>query len=113
PYAYGVSAFASRQAVAVRPPTAVDSIINKSADMYSYAFGWQGMASARVLAKLLQDNIRVRVAEKSFIIHGKTFEAGTVIVLKKGNEHLGPQVWRKLAKHCNNEQVRLHLVTTG
>ncbi len=97
PYAYGINAFASRQAVTVRPPTAVDSIVNKSADMYGYAFRWQGMPSARVLAKLLQDNIRVRVAEKSFIIHGKTFDAGTVMILKKGNEHLGTKLWRKLA----------------
>lgn len=113
PYAFGLQAYASKQAMQTGPLRAEDSVHNSGGDLYGYIIRWQGMSSARVLAALLKDKIRVRVAEKQFLVHGQTYAAGSLIVLKNGNEKWGKNLFKRVAEICNAEQVRMHLVSTG
>lgn len=113
PYAYGLSAYASKQVLQVGATKPIDTVHNQGGELYGYIIRWQGMQSARAVAQLLKLGVRLRVAEKPFMVHGLNYAAGSIIILKSGNEKLGPQLFKKVAAICNAEQVRMHLVSTG
>ncbi|MBP7555208.1 MAG: zinc carboxypeptidase [Chitinophagaceae bacterium] len=114
PYAYGLSGYACRQVVAVSGAMpAMDTIRNESADAYGYVLRWQGMSSARTVAQLLKKEVRLRYAETAFDLNGQSFPAGSVIILRKGNERFGNTLWPLVARIANDNQVKLNLVNTG
>jgi hypothetical protein len=113
PYAYGLNAYASRQAVNVLPAPAADTIRNQPGDLYGYVIRWRGMSSARVVTQLLKQGIRLRVTEAGFTSNGQDFAPGSVIILKNGNEKFGNRLWKMVAAACDSEQVKMHLVSSG
>jgi hypothetical protein len=51
----------------------------------AFLLPWQGTSSAGALARLLRQSIKASVATKSFVIAGRAFERGTVVVRRIGN----------------------------
>lgn len=51
----------------------------------AFLLPWEGLSSARAVVRLLAQNIKAGVAEKAFIISGKPFLAGTVVIRRQGN----------------------------
>ena len=87
PYAYGLKAIASETLVNGMPKAA--STVKKetlSSDSYAFLTDWNGMDDARFLAELFKKNIRVRQAQKPFILEGKRYERGSLIIIKSDNE---------------------------
>ncbi len=85
PYAYDVDAYAVKDAVTI---TAVDSVVaakTVAATSYGYLVKYQSFKSAKLLAFLLKNNVKVRYAEKPFTYKGTMYDRGTLIVLKTGN----------------------------
>ncbi len=86
PYAYGLQTYASTLKVEVteeysfipNPPFPE----NKP---YAYLIKWRSFQSAQLLAKLLQNDIKVRFAKKEFKIDGKVYPAGTLVVNRADN----------------------------
>lgn len=96
PYAYGINALASRTKI-----DATDNSEGKITYLYagapskpfndsSYAAvtNWNSMTDARFLADLLTKKVRVRTATKSFVLEGRTYQRGSLIITKADNEHL-------------------------
>lgn len=113
PYAFGLHAYASKQATSMQAAKAADTVRNQPGDLYGYVIRWRGMSSARAVTSLLKQGLRLRVAEAAFTANGHEFAAGSVIVLKNGNEKFGNRLWKMVAAACDSQQVQMQLVTSG
>ena len=113
PYAYGLTAYASRESVSMAPSKPADTIRNQPGNLYGYVIRWQGMKSAGAVAQLLKEGVRLRVSESGFSANGQDFAAGSVIILKTGNEKFGAALWKRVAGICDSLQVKMHLVNSG
>ncbi len=86
PYAHGFEAIASKTKVnsskKVWNPT-VSNTIDKGA--YAYLAKWNSLEDGTFLAQLLKENIRVRLSEKAFTVEGKSYDAGSLLVLRTDN----------------------------
>jgi hypothetical protein len=51
----------------------------------AFLLPWEGGASAKALARLLQNDVKVAVAGKPFTLQGRQFERGTLVVRRAGN----------------------------
>lgn len=114
PYAYGLTAFASTQNIAVNPSKMwSDFQNNEVADVYAYAIKWEGMQTAGAVGKLLQKGVRLRFSEVPFESGGNSFGRGTVIINKNGNKNLAGGLWETVAQICNAHQVSMYPVASG
>lgn len=114
PYAYGLTAYASKQVFKAntdRKPSQ-DSLIQPT-DAYGYVIRWQGVASAKVIAQMLRAGVRLRFADMPFESNGQSFDRGSVIVIKNGNERFGATLWTMLAKACRENKVTMNAVNSG
>ncbi|OYW20270.1 MAG: zinc carboxypeptidase [Sphingobacteriales bacterium 12-47-4] len=112
PYVYGVTAFASKTKIAgggARPA----KINNELAPAYGYVLPWNGVASARTLGQLMQAGVNVRVAERPFEIGGQSFDRGSLIVIRKGNEANWQNIPAWVSRYANENQVKVSTVNTG
>jgi len=85
PYAYGVHGYASKEKLAITAGFTAPKV-DIAASEYGYVIPYNSFKSSKALAHLLQKNIKVRYAEKAFVVNGKKMEAGTLIVLKTSNQ---------------------------
>ncbi len=113
PYVYGLTTFASREKIVVKPSTTVANLNNNPANAYGYVFRWQGISSARTMAQLLKKGVRLRFAEMPFEIGGQQFGRGTIIVLKKGNEKFADSLWTMVGRYCDENGVEMSKVISG
>jgi hypothetical protein len=92
PYAYGVQAWASDQKInATNDAFPVDQTAGRNS--YGYLIPYNSFESAKVLAKLLKEGVKVRITEKPVSFKGKTFERGSLLILRTSNAN----VWDKVA----------------
>lgn len=91
PYAYGLPAYAVKQHLqpavtkdAAKPATEA----MPAGNAYAYLAPWNSTKDLKFLAALLNRNVRVRYAEMPFLLSGKAYPAGTLIITKAGNEAL-------------------------
>ncbi|MEI9808399.1 MAG: hypothetical protein WDO16_11310 [Bacteroidota bacterium] len=114
PYVYGLTAYASRQAVTAAPGKIVpETAQNTAADAYGYVIRWQGISSAKVVVQLLKQGIKLRFSEMPFDVNGQSFARGAVIVIKKGNEKFSSTLWQVVSKVCNENNIKMNAITTG
>lgn len=112
PYAHGFKAIASRNKV--NSVLNVKSItIKNSIDKYSYAYisKWNSVADASFLGALLKANITPRFSEKPFSIAGKSYQRGTLIILRNDNKN--DSFDDKLVAIANKHQRKLFSVKSG
>ncbi len=90
PYAYGLQAYGINNYI-----TAVNKNVAPAAGVITgdagagYLVRWNGLHSAKFLAALLQQNVKVRYAEQRFSIMGGDYDRGTLIITKTSNHLLG------------------------
>ena len=84
PYAYGVHGYASKEKLAIQNGYTVKTnpVANTN---FGYLIPYQSLSAAKVLSQLLAQNIKVRYAEEAFVLEGKKYEKGTLLVLKTSN----------------------------
>ncbi|UFH52051.1 M14 family metallopeptidase [Spirosoma sp. KNUC1025] len=80
---------------------------------YAYLIKWQSLPSVQTLAALLKQKIRVRAAEKSFELDGKTYPSGTLIVTRAGNERLGDRFDALVIQTATQTGAEIQPVQTG
>ncbi len=98
PYAWGLEAYASRERIsggAFRDSVRTSMPSGKGTPM-GYAIRWNSFTGAKLLSKLLQQDIRVRFAEQAFSVDGKIFDKGTLIILKTSNGKFGDGLFSKI-----------------
>jgi hypothetical protein len=86
PHAYGLEAIASTVNVTANSELATLNVNNEpSPNSPGYISGWNSLYDAEFLAELLQNDIKVRFAEKDVSYAGKSFEKGSLIVTRSDN----------------------------
>jgi hypothetical protein len=87
PYAYGLEAWASEDLLEGNGSAFISHAKNSpNSDCYAYVCEWNSMKSSRFLAALQQKGIKVYFTEKQFIIEGKKYAPGTLILLRGENK---------------------------
>jgi len=109
PYVYNVHGYASKEALNVTPGFELKTV-TAAPTAYGYIIPYNSFASSKVLAAILNKNIKVRYAEKAFNAIGKQFDAGTLIVLKTSNQ----ENWASATKAiCDAANMEIFPVTSG
>ena len=110
PYVYGLDAYATKQAwpsmgmlVTTRGPESPET-------NYGFALPWNGMRSARSVAQMLANGIKLRYAEEPFELNGEKFNRGSVLILKTGNN---ANVWNVVKKIAGDNGTELYPLSTG
>ncbi len=109
PYVYGLKGYAVKEKLDIQPypqPVAIAAVQANYGQLIPYT----SLNSAKVLAALLQKQVRVRFAEKTFTYNGKNYEPGTLIVLKGGNN----ANWQDITNEtCKVYNVQSEAVESG
>ncbi|MBL7759610.1 MAG: zinc carboxypeptidase [Sediminibacterium sp.] len=110
-YAYGVKGYAVKEKLDVNTANKPASVVAAVNSNYGMLIPYNSFSSAKVLAHLLKNGIKVRFAEKPFTYNGKNFDRGTLIVLKTSN---GNTNWLQIANEaCRKNNVQAVAVETG
>jgi hypothetical protein len=115
PYAYGLQAYASKQALPAGGSSGVageNNVTTTNNSAYGYVIPWNGMQSVKLVSDLLQKGIKLRMSEESFELNGQHFDRGTVIVLKTSNQYY-PNLWADLKAAADKNKVSLSAVNSG
>ncbi|MBR9914566.1 MAG: zinc carboxypeptidase [Algicola sp.] len=87
PYAYGFDAIASKTEVdTVASTSTVVAKNNPEPKATGYAIAWNSIDDAQFLSALLKADIQVRFTEKPFTSEGKTFNRGSLIIVRGDNK---------------------------
>ncbi|ANH79906.1 zinc carboxypeptidase [Niabella ginsenosidivorans] len=112
PYAYGLKGYASRQVFTVNAVTANDEVRGGINEAYGYVMPW-GMNTARAAAQLLQNRVKLRIAENDFTFNHQKFSKGAVIILKTGNNLPSSDLLAKVKAAADSNMVPVSAVSTG
>jgi hypothetical protein len=117
PYAFGVEAYALNSRIAdgnKEPgniPAAADiTSLNKP---YAYIARWQTAADLQFLAALLNKKIKARYTETPFEVNGQTFQPGSLIITRNGNEALGDNFDKLVTQQATQLKITLTPVSSG
>lgn len=113
-YAYGFHAYALNERINVAKPYEPKKVesSNVAQTPYAYLFRYQSLADVNFLAALLQQEVKVRYAEKSFTVAGENFDRGTLIVTRRNNESI--KDFDNVVKTLANEMsCKIYTTTTG
>ncbi|SEA92847.1 M14 metallopeptidase family protein [Pedobacter hartonius] len=94
PYAYGLSAFASKEnlngAFATMDDVVEDLYVDEKP--YVWILPWNALEDAKILIALQRLNIKVRIAEQAFTIGTKTYPEGSLLVYRMENERINMDI---------------------
>lgn len=106
PYVYGVDAYAVKEKLDIITYAAKENRITIPKNAYGYLINYNSFQSAKALAYLLKNNVKVRTSEKAFVYKGKQYKAGTLILLNVKDEAILQQVY-------DEYNVTIDAVSTG
>jgi hypothetical protein len=112
PYAYGLNAFAVRTAIASSEGYEFSNTTIPGGDAYGYVIPWSGLNSVQLVGKLLQKGIKLRMNEQPFEMGGKSFDRGSVLVLRTGNQYF-PNLWNEVRGAAQQQGVTLMPLSGG
>ena len=116
PYAYGLDAYALDQSVSVSDESASTPPSLQGADTdtpYAYLANWHSIDDASFLSDLLQSDVKVRFARESFEFEGRTFEPGTLVILRDNNHAMGERFDRIVQETAADHERSLYRTATG
>ena len=116
PYAYDLDAYALTIALAAgdAPPAEATFTPASTAEAaYAYVTAWNSVADARFLGQLIQQDIKVRFATRSFTVEEQSFEAGALIITRANNTALGEAFDQTVIDIANAQEQELTAVGTG
>ena len=80
---------------------------------YAYLFEWGEYYAPRALNKILEKDIRVKIAKSPFTIDGNQFEYGTVLIPVQNQEMSASEIYDLLSQIADEDHLRIHSVSTG
>ena len=109
-YAYGVKGYAVKEKLDFSGESKSSTIIAEINSNYGALIPYNSFSSAKVLAHLLKNGVKVRFVEKPFTYKGKVYDRGTLIVLKTSNGNN----WLTITNDaCKKNTVQAIAVETG
>ena len=114
-YAYGLDGFAVKDRINVKKAGAPAMEVNNTASgtPYAYLAEWKDLQDAKMLAALLKENMVVRFAGESFEIDGQSYDPGTLVITRAGNEKMGDAFDNKVQEIGTRFGQQLKPVGTG
>lgn len=110
PYAYGVKGYAVKEKLELTHAVKLVAALNEARSSYGVLIPYQSLNAARALAYMLKNGVKVRFAEKPFTYQGRSFDRGTLIILKTSN----PANWNEVANEaCQRFNLQPVAVETG
>lgn len=86
-YAGNIKGYALPERIAVSKPYSRNvPDVTLPEKPYAYLFEYHSVRDAAFLSALIQRGIKVRAAERTFVLNGKTFAPGSLIVTRRNNE---------------------------
>jgi hypothetical protein len=108
-YAYGIKGYAVKEKLTVNPESASSTVVSVNSS-YGALVPYTSFSSAKVLAYLLKNGVKVRFVEKPFTYKNKNYDRGTLVVLKTSNQ----QNWLTVLNNaCTQFNVQADAVETG
>lgn len=106
PYAFGLQAYATTQRINT-PAAATAPVAMPSPSDYGYLIPYHSLQSAKTLAALLKAGVKVRVSEKAITLGGRSYEPGSLLVLRTSNA----AAWNNIRQQLAGKEVVA--LTTG
>ncbi|WP_317128702.1 M14 family metallopeptidase [Hymenobacter fodinae] len=118
PYAFGLKAYALKSRVEASQSRPVAATVKGSAAApverpYAYLARWNSLQDVRFLGRLLQQGVKVRVADEPFETEGQKYQRGTVVITRTGNESLGARFDQLVRAQADSAGVLLQAVQSG
>ncbi len=112
PYAYGLETIASTSLVASNTSTSKTVSNSKNINATGYIVRWNSLKDAEFLADLLKQNIKIRFTEKPMITDGKSFDRGSLIIVRGDNKKV-ENLDDLLIQTANKYNRNLNAVVSG
>jgi len=115
PYAYGLEAFAVKQNISIKNSyESLDRIkIDEDKKVYAYIIPWNSLSATSFLSDCLKKDLVIRSAWESFSLDDKTFESGSLIILK-GDNYKNHDDFGKLVKELSEKHdTDIYATSTG
>ncbi|WP_324676433.1 M14 family metallopeptidase [Hymenobacter sp. GOD-10R] len=117
PYSFGLKAYALREKLegtGAAPSQATVKGSGATAERpYAYLARWNSLQDVRFLSRLLQQNVKVRVAEEPFEAEGQKYQQGTLVITRTGNENLGSKFDQLVRAQADSSGVVVQAVKSG
>ncbi|HEX8348414.1 MAG TPA: zinc carboxypeptidase, partial [Hymenobacter sp.] len=118
PYSFGLKAYALRDRLAAsEATTSVQTTANSSAALvekpYAYLARWNSLQDICFLSRLLQQNVKVRVAEEPFESEGQKYQPGTLVITRSSNEGLASRFDQIVRAQADSAGVMIRAVKSG
>ncbi|MFW5972779.1 MAG: M14 metallopeptidase family protein [Bacteroidota bacterium] len=114
PYAFNVDTYVTNEQLSLVALELQSDAASPDADRpYAYLVEWNGMGSARFLARLLEEDVRLRSSLIPFEQEGRRWPSGTLIVTRTGNSSMGARFDTLVREAAAEEGLTLHGVGTG
>ncbi|MBC7873695.1 MAG: zinc carboxypeptidase, partial [Ferruginibacter sp.] len=111
PYAYGLTAWASKDRITSNGEWAPSSRVPNVETEYGYILPWKGVKAVKAMAQLMKKGILLRYAENDFEINGNKFDRGAIIILKTSNKKFGKNLWQIVREVADGVGVQLFPVS--
>lgn len=116
PYSMGLEAYAVQSSIDLRDDEVTfPEVTNERPEEapYAYIAPRETVNDVAFLSKLLQNDIRLRIATREFQIEGETFDPGALVMTRRGNENLGDQFDEVIHNYAVKFGRELTSVSTG
>jgi hypothetical protein len=111
PFVYGVEGIALKEKKDLSALVFNDVKADITKSTYGYLIPYTSFNSAKLLAYLLKNNVKVRYADKPFTYNNKPYAIGTLIVLKTSNNKIN---WNDIVvKAAQQFNIQPDVVSTG
>jgi len=114
-YAFGVEGYALKDRIDQEPLGQLPATVQQPAaeEPYAYLAKWNSWHDLKFLAALLEQDIKVRYATQPFSMNGNSYDAGTLIITRHGNEPLGDEFDQLVKETAESHQRNIEAVQTG
>jgi hypothetical protein len=117
PYMFGVQSFACSEKIAMdtnKKPfaTKITTAIPEKQPL-AYICEWKSFTDLQFLTALLQAGVQVRFAEVPFTLHKKTYQAGTLLIIRTDNKQIASNFSQTVLKIADSMQQTLIPTETG
>ncbi len=114
PYVYGLDAYALPQRLDPDAPTFAYGApaTHEVAQPVAYLAEWKSFEDLQFLTAVLREGVKLRFAEEPFTIDGRSYDPGTLILTRAGNEALGDSFDRIVQNAAAGLGQSLHAVET-
>ena len=80
---------------------------------YAYAFKWDDYYAPKLLWKLLERNLRLKVATQPFAINGEEFPRGSIMISTQIQDHSEQDLVSLLNEASKDSKVEIYGISTG